>query len=230
MKILAVDTTASSCSIAILENTVTLIDLTLHNRETHSRYLLDSIDSVLNKAELDINDIDCFAVAKGPGSFTGLRIGLATVKGFAASTGAKVVGVSSLKALAAGVKTDAQHICAVIDARKNEVYAAMFRCGRQGLEAVSEELVISPYDLAQKVNGKTVFAGTGAVVYKDIIQEVVGADAAFCDEIYNHINAVNIGTLAIGGYENSFSSNMNVLPDYIRKSDAEIGLEKKLIK
>ena len=228
MKILAVDTTTSSCSVAVLEGNVTLAELTLSGRETHSRHLLKNIDDVLMESGLDITDLEGFAVTTGPGSFTGLRIGLSTVKGLSAATGAPIAGVSSLMALASGAPLYDGQICAIIDARKNEVYASIYRHTGTGIKAITDEYVISPVDLAEKIHEKTLFVGTGVAIYRDTLVEAVGDNAFFCDEDYNRINAVNVGLLSLSDLGNSSSQAIDVVPDYIRKSDAEIGLEKKL--
>ncbi len=228
MKILAVDTTTSSCSVAIIDDNATLAELTLHDRETHSRSLLKNIDEVLKQADLDILNIDSFAVATGPGSFTGLRIGLSTVKGLSAATGAPVIGVSSLKSLALGLSVYDKQICSIIDARKNEVYAAIYRAVDNGIETIVGECVVSPAVLAEKISDETLFAGTGVSVYRGLIEAAVGNNAFFCEEQYNHINAVNVGVLARITLKQGTFGTASIVPDYIRKSDAEIGLEKRL--
>ncbi len=229
MKILAVDTSSSGCSVAVLEDAVALAELTINNRETHSRHLLKNIDDVLAQSGLDFVDVDGVAVSTGPGSFTGLRIGLSTVKGLSVATGVPVAGVSSLRALAFGSPFFDCNVCAVIDARKNEVYTGIFKCAGNAVETISDECVISPAQLVERIDGKTLFVGSGLTVYKDIILETVGSDAFFCDDEFSQINAVNVGVLALSEFRNSDSQVVDVLPYYIRKSDAEIGLEKRLL-
>lgn len=126
MKILAVDTATKSCSVALTEDDAVLAETTTHSGQTHSRHLLNIVDAVIARAGLTLNQIDGFAVSIGPGSFTGLRIGISTVKGLAYGRGRPVVGVSSLEALSRQCPQTPQQICAMIDARKQEVYFCFY--------------------------------------------------------------------------------------------------------
>ena len=127
MKILAVDTATRSCSAAVIDGEALLAETTNTSNQTHSRHLLDTIDAVIEQAGLEITELDGFAVSNGPGSFTGLRIGIASIKGLAFSLGKPVVGVSSLDALAWQCAQSAYLICPLLDARKKEVYACRYR-------------------------------------------------------------------------------------------------------
>ena len=122
MKILAVDTATNSCSAAIVDDGIACAELTTVNNQTHSKHLLHMIDTVCDMSGLKITDMDGFAVTIGPGSFTGLRIGISTVKGLAWPLNKPVVGISSLDALAWQCIPAAYPICTLLDARKQEVY------------------------------------------------------------------------------------------------------------
>lgn len=226
MKILAVDTTSHGCSVAVVENKKTLAELHLLNRETHSKHLLTAIDRVLETSGLDISQVDGFAVAKGPGSFTGLRIGISTVKGLAAATGKPVAGVSSLKALACGVPVCDEQICAMIDARKNEVYSSFFRYVDNRIIRLTKEVAVSADELAERLGETTLFVGTGVDVYKKSLIDIAGEKAVFSSGNNNFINAVNVANLgAVIFKRNDHCDMAELIPNYIRKSDAEIHLQ-----
>ena len=137
MKILAVDTATKSCSVAVIDEDTLLAESTSFNDQTHSRQLLNIIDTVLGKANLKIGQVDGFAVSIGPGSFTGLRIGISSVKGLAFSLNKPVVGVSSLQTLAFQCNQNPYLICPVLDARKQEVYYCHYRFNKGKMEKES---------------------------------------------------------------------------------------------
>ena len=139
MKILAVDTATKSCSVAVIDEDRLLAESTSFEDQTHSRHLLNIIDTVLGKAGLKIAQLDGFAVSIGPGSFTGLRIGIASVKGLAFSLNKPVVGVSSLQSLAFQCSKSPYLICPVLDARKQELYFCRYRFNKGKLEKESRE-------------------------------------------------------------------------------------------
>src|SRR3712207_4927086 len=126
MKILSIDSSTSSASCAILEDNKLLGEITLNDKKQHSVILMPLIDSLLKDLKLTINDIDAFAVSSGPGSFTGLRIGIATVKGLADGTGKPFVGISSLDGLAFNLAYSSGIICPIIDALRDNVYTALY--------------------------------------------------------------------------------------------------------
>ncbi len=227
MKILAVDTTSHGCSVAVVDNQKVLAEFHLLKRETHSKHLLSSIDSLLETSGLDITQVDGFAVAKGPGSFTGLRIGISTVKGLAAATGKPVTGVSSLKALACGVPVCREQICAIIDARKNEVYASFYRYVDNNIVRITKEIAVSPHELVKKIDETTLFVGSGVDVYKQKLVDIAGQNSIFSSERNNYINAVNVANLAALSFQKGDNSDIaGLVPNYIRKSDAEINLQR----
>lgn len=227
MKILAVDTTSYGCSVAVVESGEVLSESHLQERETHSKHLLKQIDEVLDTAGLDIQMMDGFAVAKGPGSFTGLRIGISTLKGLAAALEKPLAGVSSLKALACGVPCCSQQICSVIDARKNEIYASFFNYTENTLTRLTGDFSITPEKLAGEIDQSTIFVGSGVEIYKNTFIKIMGDNALFLADNYNFINSVNVGKLAALDLNDNKTDDLHsLLPNYIRKSDAEINLKK----
>lgn len=227
MKILAVDTTSHGCSVAVVADDSILSECHLQKRETHSKHLMSTIDSVLQDSGLTIYEIDGFAVAKGPGSFTGLRIGISTVKGLAAATGKPVTGVSSLEALAYGVPVCDEKICTIIDARKQEVYSSSFRYVDGRIVRLAEEVAVSPLTLAESLDETTLFVGTGVDAYKKDLIDGGGEKAVFSSQISNCINAVNVALIGRRELSDQCGNRLqDLVPNYIRKSDAEMNLKR----
>ena len=141
MKILAVNTATPACGVAVVNEGTVSAHAVINSRETHARQLMPMIDRVLESCDLAVADLDGFAVVRGPGSFTGLRIGISTIKGLAAASGKPLTGISSLEALAYPFTACPDPICALIDARKNEVYACWYRHHTGRLESLSDETV-----------------------------------------------------------------------------------------
>ncbi|HKZ46929.1 MAG TPA: tRNA (adenosine(37)-N6)-threonylcarbamoyltransferase complex dimerization subunit type 1 TsaB, partial [Thermodesulfobacteriota bacterium] len=157
MKILAIDTSASSGSIALLEDDQVIAELTTCTQKTHVERLLPLIKTLLSSINTKIEDVDGFALTTGPGSFTGLRIGLATIKGLAWSLNKPVVGVSTLEALAMNIPYSDKPICPILDARKKEVYAGIYKCNDNGPTCIMDDATISPQLLIERIKEPTIF-------------------------------------------------------------------------
>jgi tRNA threonylcarbamoyladenosine biosynthesis protein TsaB len=225
MRILAVDTATQSCSVAVTEHRQLLAELTIANGRTHSRHLMHLIDSVLEMAELKVDQVDGFAATIGPGSFTGLRIGISTVNGLAYALHKPVVGVSSLEALALQCSQTPFLICAVIDARKKEVYSCRYRFEKQLLIKEGQEQVASPDHILQDISEACVFVGNGAVLYRQMIADELGQLAHFADDNRHIIRAATIAALSVARIEQISAADLKFLvPRYIRKSDAELNI------
>ena len=147
MKILAVDSTATAASVAITENGELLAEYTVLNGNTHSETLLPMVESALRVFGLSVAEIDIFALSEGPGSFTGVRIGAATVKGLAFGTEKPCVGVSTLEALAYNLVGYRGLICPVMNARRSQVYTALFRSDGERLERLTEDSAMAISEL-----------------------------------------------------------------------------------
>jgi tRNA threonylcarbamoyladenosine biosynthesis protein TsaB len=224
MKILAVDTSTKTCSVAITDNNDILSELTVNHLKTHTAFLMKMIQDALNAADLLIDDINGLAVIIGPGSFTGLRIGLSSIKGISAATGKPVVGVSSLEALAHTIPFTSKCICPMIDARKGQVYCARFR--HQNGILINELPVrsIKPLHVIEGINEPCIFIGDGALAYKDMIVEKLGGLAFFARPYQNLINASVVAQLSLQRFLNGDTDSPESLtPSYARKSDAESG-------
>ncbi|MDY6954688.1 MAG: tRNA (adenosine(37)-N6)-threonylcarbamoyltransferase complex dimerization subunit type 1 TsaB [Thermodesulfobacteriota bacterium] len=226
MKILAIDTSTRAGSVALLEDETAVAELQVSSSETHAKRLMTVIDGTLDLAGLGLEALDAFAVTRGPGSFTGLRIGISAVKGFAFATGKPVAGVSTLDALAHPFSWFPGLICPLLDARKGEVYAALYRGGARGsLEKVVSDCAVRPKDWLEGLEGACLFVGDGAVAYGAMIEEVVGRRATFAPFYLQAPRASVVGALGLEQIKRGETCDASALvPLYIRKSDAEIKL------
>jgi tRNA threonylcarbamoyladenosine biosynthesis protein TsaB len=221
MNILAVDTSTGSCSVAFLKERRLIAEEVYTAGKTHSRHLMGIIDHILDRCEIAPVDLDGIAVTRGPGTFTGLRIGLSTVKGLAAAIEKPVVGVSSLAALAFPLAWTRKPVVAMIDARRGEIYHARFS-GGNGSEPSGTVRVSSPEEAAQALPGGAVLAGSGAVLYRKV-WESRRPDIRVAHETAHVIRAASVGMLAMDRFEDGTADPADVLvPEYIRKSDAQI--------
>jgi tRNA threonylcarbamoyladenosine biosynthesis protein TsaB len=223
MRILGIDTSTKYAGVAVIEDGTLLAQSTMQFMASHSEKLLPEIAHILEIMKIPLETIDYYAITVGPGSFTGLRVGISTVKGLAFVTGKNVVPVSSLKVIARGFPYVDFPICPVMDARKKEVYSAIFKWQNQKLVRVKKDTVLSIDMLTEWIEDKTVFAGDGAILYKDKLIEKLGDKAVFAEPIYS-IPSPEI--VAIIGEEKvregAFISAKQLQPLYLRKSEAEI--------
>ena len=223
MKILALDTATQSCSVAIVDDGSLLAELTRVNSKTHSRHLLNLINTICRIANLKAEDLDGFAVTIGPGSFTGLRIGISTIKGLAFSLGKPVVGVSSLEALAWQCAQSAYLICPLLDARKKEVYACRYRFKHNELKKAGTEKVASPAEAERGIQEPSIFLGNAVQWNREDISAELGELAHFAAWGQHTIRASSIAWLSMTRFYRQQTDDVAMLiPQYIRKPDAEV--------
>ncbi len=237
MRILALDTSTLTGSIALVEAPLdadedssekVLAEYTARIETTHSERLMPAIQRLLADAGLTIREVQGIALALGPGSFTGLRIGAATVKGLAYALKVPVAGVPTLDALAQNARFAEGQVCALLDARKKEVYAAFFRGDGTRLEKISPDRVLSPDELCRRIVEKTLFLGDGWQVYSGIFRERLGALARSVPPEYSLPRAVHVARLAIPKFRDGEILDLfSFTPTYIRRSEAEINFEAK---
>jgi len=231
MRILAVDTATKSCSIAIMDGETLLAEVNLVSRETHSKHLMGMVKQVLDLSGCLLSDIDGFAVTSGPGSFTGLRIGISAIKGLAMASGKLMVGVSVLDALAFQLPLISSLICPTLDARKGEVYFALYRSCEGRLKKETEEQVLTPQEAISKINEPCLFFGEGAKTYQKIIEEEKGDLAHFLPASQNILRASTVALIGIDRFKKDMPDDIDeFVPHYIRKSDAELSGEIKNLK
>ncbi|MEW6600218.1 MAG: tRNA (adenosine(37)-N6)-threonylcarbamoyltransferase complex dimerization subunit type 1 TsaB, partial [Nitrospirota bacterium] len=174
MKVLAIETATLAGSIAVFDDSEGLVgEVRVSVKIAHSERLMPSIEWLLKASGISIKEIDAFAVSIGPGSFTGLRIGLSTVKGFAFATGKPVVAVRTLDAFARLMPFCSRIVCPMLDARRNEVYAAFYQWDDGRCTKIMPETSIKPADLLKGIEGPVVFMGEGARVYRSLISDLL---------------------------------------------------------
>ncbi len=231
MKILGVDSTATAASAAVFSDGKLLAVNFSNTGLTHSQTLLPMIDGVLKTAGVDVKDIDCFAVSNGPGSFTGVRIGVSAVKGLAQPLGKKCIGVSTLQVIAKPLENTGVYAVSVMDARCNQVYTAQFDC-KNGFERVTPDEAISIADLTEqlkKVDGKVVLIGDGAnLCYNKMKDELPDICIASLGIRYQSASSVAlIASEELHDNPDSGESADELLPMYLRLSQAERELKNK---
>ena len=222
--ILAIETSGMCGSIALVCPGQCVAEYSLQTKMTHSRRLLSCIDRLLDDAALTWEDLDGLAVSLGPGSFTGLRIGLSTIKGLAMASTLPLIGISTLDGLASQLSSHPMLIAPVIDARKKEIYTALYRGSLNGtLQRISDEMAISPQDFASRINESVLLIGDGTSIYGDFFKENLGALAIILPNEVYYPRASTIGMLAVPLWEKKqFLDPASAVPVYIRPSEAEI--------
>lgn len=225
MKILSIDTSSNICDVAVLEDTKLLKEISQNNGLTHSESLIPNIKNLLENLNIKLKDIDLIVCDKGPGSFTGIRIGIATAKGFSDSLNIPAIGISSLETLAYNIKEDCT-ICSMIDAKKSNAYYGIFKKNdnqyllQQDLSVNSLSDILS---ILSRYNEPITFVGDGAINYKNIILDTL-PHSQFVEN--NYLSAYNLGLIGFYNYKNN--KICDLLPLYLRKPQAERMLEDKL--
>ena len=230
MKILAMDTSSDVASVAVTEDNRLLGEYTMNNKKkTHSQNLMVMIDVLLKDIEVDISEIDLFAVSHGPGSFTGLRIGVATAKALAHACQKPIIGISTLEALAYNLPFCEHIIVPVMDAGKNRVYAASY-IWDEGFRTLGEPEAMTIEECVESCGEllETVFVGDGAAVHMEYIKEQLGEQAFFAPANSLEQRASSVACAAYEKYKNGeASSYTEVNPVYLKKSQAERELEER---
>ena len=225
MRILAIDTSGQNCSVAIIDEEKVICDFNLSIGTTHSETLLPMIDEVCKTSRIDLSEVDVLACGIGPGSFTGLRIGLATIKGFALAQNKNVIGVPTLDALAYNIANFEGIICSVLDARNNNVYAGIYKYENDKLvlqdDYITENLD-TLIDILKSKNEKVMFVGDGAVSFKQQFKNALSENAKFAPLHLNNQLSSSVAKAALDrALENDFDDADTLNPMYLKKSQAE---------
>ena len=237
MRVLAIDSSGLTATVAVVEETQTVAEYTINYKKTHSQTLLPMIDEVVKMTELDLGTINAIAVAGGPGSFTGLRIGSATAKGLGLALNKPLIHVPTVDGLAYNVFGCEDIICPIMDARRNQVYTGIYtfskkageKEGRNLVEPVFQvikmQIAVSIEELAERLNRyrrPVVFLGDGVPVYENVLAEKLTVPYSFAPAYMNRQRAAVVGTLAIQYYKSGkFETAEEHRPDYLRVSQAE---------
>ncbi len=229
MNILAVDTSALTATVAVMKNGVMVFENNITNALTHSETLMPMIDYALNSVNLSVKDIDLFAVSCGPGSFTGIRIGVSAIKALAYATDKPVFGVSTLEALAYNLSvTENVPVCPIMDARRSQVYNAIYKFNSGKAEIIVEPRALSVEELCEGITEKTLFVGDGVNVYKDKITEICKDNALFAPPHLMLQKASSIAYRASLANEEEYLAPEALEVIYLRKSQAEREREERI--
>lgn len=213
MKILSIDTASDICSVALLEDLTLIKELNICDSKTHSENLMPLIQQLLQETGCSLSQIDLIACDKGPGSFTGIRIGIATIKAFSFAKSIPVIGISSLEALSYNVLNPTNIICSLIDARNNQVYCGIFN---NKYELLEDYLADDISVIIQALNkySNIIFVGNGANIHQNLLHGTFSTN--------NEQSAFSLGKCAFHKFSNGYFENAdNLLPMYLRKSQAE---------
>ncbi|MBI9092180.1 MAG: tRNA (adenosine(37)-N6)-threonylcarbamoyltransferase complex dimerization subunit type 1 TsaB [Desulfobacterium sp.] len=231
MKIIAVNTAETSASVALVEDGMPVCEEFFSSRVTHSRVLMEMVEQMLTRrALISVAEVDGFVAARGPGSFTGLRIGISVVKGLAYATSKPVAGISSLDGIAWQMAWADRPVLVMMDAKRGEVYCARYGFSNGRLVEKTEELCVSPEKAVALAGGSAVFAGSGALVYRELIEAHIHGlgkgSACFVPGFQNQVRAVALAHALFQDTGRLSDDPASILPVYIRRSDAEINYEK----
>jgi tRNA threonylcarbamoyladenosine biosynthesis protein TsaB len=221
MLILAFDTSFKTIAVALLQDDTILYDAVINTGLNHSETLLRAIEQACRQLKLNINDIDLFACTLGPGSFTGLRVGVSTLKGLLLASGKPAVGVSSLTALAMNVSGNKALICSVLDAGRGQVYTAYYECNDHGiLNQIGREMVLDPLEFVWRTDRDIIVVGDGAIKYKSLLKEASGR-VEIASGMQQYIRASAVGILGLEKYARNELLNLDTfVPVYLRSTDA----------
>lgn len=234
MKILAIDTSSKICSVSVLEDKDVIIEKHIEDTKTHSEKLMPMIDEILKDCNLQLKDFDLFACGIGPGSFTGVRIGVSTIKAFCDVLNIPVVAVNSLESLAYNTlstniydKTDI--VCSIIDAKNDNVYCGIYKKENGELSQLEDLCAKNISDVLQILkkysSSSILFVGDGALAHKYTISEKL-SKTTFVEKSLNNITSISVGRLGLDKYNKGLYGDSNSLsPLYLRKSQAERALE-----
>ena len=227
MKILALETSSKVASVAILDDNKLLGEYYINHKRNHSQKLMPIIKNILDDLEITIDEIDYYAASVGPGSFTGLRIGITTLKGMAFATNKKVVAVDTLDALAENIGYTSEIICVLMDARNDQVYTALYDNGKK----VVEDNAITVQELADKLKfleNRVIFVGDGAIVHEEYLKSVLHKNCVIAKQKDILPKASSVAQVALKKIKNGEILGFEeILPNYLRKSQAEREYEKK---
>lgn len=229
MKVLAIDSSGLVATVALVEDDNLIAEYTIHHKKTHSQTLMPMLAEIKNMTELDLESVDAIAVAKGPGSFTGLRIGAATAKGLAMGLNKPIIEVPTLEGMAYQMYGSNAVVCPIMDARRNQVYTGLYQfvAGKEGyeMETLHEGCACDILECIDFVNAngrEVVFLGDGVEVFADVIREKCEVPVFFAPAHRRLQSAASIGALAfVYAKEGKFTEAKDHAPDYFRVSQAE---------
>lgn len=235
MRVLAIDSSGLTATVAIVEEEQTVAEYTVNYKKTHSQTLLPMIDAIVSMVEADLAEIDAIAVAGGPGSFTGLRIGSATAKGLGLALDKPLVHVPTVDAMAYSIYGCEDIICPIMDARRQQVYTGIYSFVPVTEEGTMEmkykfqvlrvQMAVSVEELIRRLNiygRRVVFLGDGVPVYREMLSRGLKVPFYFASSFMNRQRAASVGALGIEYFKKGmYETAAEHKPDYLRVSQAE---------
>ena len=234
MKILSIDTSSKICSVSVLENEDVIIEKHILDEKTHSQKLMPLIDEVMKQLKLSVWDFDLYACGIGPGSFTGVRIGVSTIKAFADVSSIPVIGINSLESLAynalnTNYKKNANLICSIIDAKNDNIYFCLYKIdGNEVIELLEPSCknILDLLDILKEYNAEQIlFVGDGAEKHQYLLSSKF-SKSTFVEDKLNIQSSISQAIAAYNHFKKGESGDSNsLIPMYLRKSQAERALE-----
>ena len=232
MKLLGIDSSGMTASAAIVSGDILVAEFTVNNKQTHSQTLLPMIDQVVKMSGIGLEELDGIAVAAGPGSFTGLRIGSSTAKGMALALNKPIIPVPTLEGMAYRMAGFGGVICPLMDARRSQVYTGIYRMSGSRMECLLEQCAVDILDIAAKVNElneNVVFLGDGVPVHRAVLEEKIKVSYQFAPLHLNRQSAASVTALGMNYMEEGkIEDAKDHKPIYLRQSQAERERAKRL--
>lgn len=231
MKVLAIDSSGLVASVAIVTEDELLAEYTINYRKTHSQTLLPMLDEIIKITNIDLKDIDAIAISKGPGSFTGLRIGSATAKGLAMVLDIPIIPVATVDGLAYNLYKSDNVICPLMDARRNQVYTGLYKWIDGEFKVLLEQRPLAIEEISEEINKiaeEVIFIGDGIKVFENQLKETIKVNYSFAPAHLSRQRAGAIGALGIKYYKKGIMTDADeFVPTYLRMSQAERELASK---
>ena len=225
MKLLALDSSGLVASVAVVEDDNMLAEYTVNYKKTHSQTLLPMLDEIVRMTEQDLGTVDAIAVAAGPGSFTGLRIGSATAKGLGLALDKPLISVPTVDALAFNLYGSSARICPIMDARRSQVYTGVYTFAGDEFRVLSPQRPQAVSELVEELNageGEVIFLGDGVPVYRKVLEEQMKVPFRFAPAHCNKQRAACVAVLGMRYFrEGKCETAAEHAPDYLRPSQAE---------
>lgn len=225
MKILGLDSSGLVASVAVVEEDNLLAEYTVNYKKTHSQTLLPMLDEIVKMIDLDLNTIDAIAIAGGPGSFTGLRIGSATAKGLGLALHKPLIQIPTVDGMAYNLYGSRDMVCPLMDARRNQTYTGLYEFTPEGMDVLEHQCAVSINEIIEKINKRNrsvVFLGDGVPVFRSFIEENCQVPFSFAPAHLNKQRAASVAALAFTYYKDGkIQTAAEHSPDYLRLSQAE---------
>ncbi|MGL6105564.1 tRNA (adenosine(37)-N6)-threonylcarbamoyltransferase complex dimerization subunit type 1 TsaB [Romboutsia sp.] len=231
MKVLGIDTSSMAASVAVIEDNKLICEYTINTKKTHSQKLMPMIENMLRISDIDVNEMDMIAVCEGPGSFTGLRIGMATAKAIAHVNNLPIVGVNSVELLAGNMDLCDKKICSILDAQRTQVYMGQYKLENEELVELKGVDVVEIEELIEELknsNEDWILVGEAVYKYEDKLKETNNIHIPASSHNVNR--ASSLCSIAIKKYNKNIAIHdcYSINPMYVRKSQAEVQYDEKM--